>query len=622
MMLNPRNLIYLRRFAVLSFAAFISFFALMFGIKSVQPNGDDDHGAYPTSGIAEGPRKLSDQAKANIGLKTEEVNIHAIESVVSITGSVKAQPKQIAHVTPRVGGIVKRLNFNLGERVRRGQTLLELESLELGADQIELIEASNQVQRLKNAHDSLKAVSAKKIRLDLADRQIDYLESLKERHRVEMALAQLKAVSAGKITMELERMRVELVKADVELKLLDASLKRIESLAEKRISAKKELIEKQAEYAKGKSELEGAKRGLLMLGVTEATIQKVVESKGNESVLTFLSDGEKSGNPYHKELLEKYVVLLEDPAELVASETEYQGAVIKVETTKQKLLAAGLTDAQIQELAETGTIRSVRDMSIDTLLDNYIALLEEPGALVESESTYREAVIGLDKTRSKLQMLGVTSSEISEVMETGEPSTRFTVTAPASGQIISQHVTLGATVEPADMLFEILDTATVWIEGDVYEDTLAKIQEGQNVRIRFAAYPKEVFTGKVSIISDDVDVEKRAAHLWIELENPNRKLKPGMFAELDVVIGRKDEVIAVPLAAVLGEGAEKFVFIEEGDVYNRREIALGTKDDRYVEVKDGLFPGDIVVVQGNHELMSASGPSKVPIADDGHAHQH
>ncbi len=58
-------------------------------------------------------------------------------------------------------------------------------------------------------------------------------------------------------------------------------------------------------------------------------------------------------------------------------------------------------------------------------------------------------------------MLGVTSSEISEVMETGEPSTRFTVTAPASGQIISQHVTLGATVEPADTLFQILDTTTV-----------------------------------------------------------------------------------------------------------------------------------------------------------------
>jgi multidrug efflux pump subunit AcrA (membrane-fusion protein) len=95
-----------------------------------------------------------------------------------------------------------------------------------------------------------------------------------------------------------------------------------------------------------------------------------------------------------------------------------------------------------------------------------------------------------------------------------------------------------------------------------------------------------------------------------------------MFAELAVVTDRKDEAIAVPLAAVLGEGAEKFVFIEEGDVYNRREIALGAKDDRYIEVKDGLFPCDIVVVQGNHELMSATGPSKVPIADDGHAHQH
>jgi len=207
MMLNLRNFIPSKRFIALFLAAFISLFSLMLWNKSVQPNGGDDHGAYPTGGVTEGPKTLSPQAKANIDLKTEEVALHPIESVVQVTGSVKAKPKQLANVTPRIGGIVQRIYFNLGDRVQKGKPLLELESLELQADQIELIKASNSAAQLKNTWDNLKTVSAKKIRLELANRGIDYVESLADLHRREAALAQLKAVSVGKIKTKLEQMQ-------------------------------------------------------------------------------------------------------------------------------------------------------------------------------------------------------------------------------------------------------------------------------------------------------------------------------------------------------------------------------------------------------------------------------
>jgi len=616
--MSNRNLIHSKRFIALVGAASVCLFLLVLLDKSVQPHEGEVHETYPTGGATEGPKTLSPQAKANIDLKTEAVDLHTIEEVVHVTGSVKAKPKQLAHVTPRIGGIVQRVYFNLGDRVQKGKPLLELESLELQADQIHLIQASKRAKQLKNTFDNLKTVSAKKLRLELTNRGIDYVESLTDVRRREAALAQLKAVSVGKIKTKLEQMRVELVKANVELQLLEASLKRVEALAEKRIPAKKELIEKQAEYAKGVNELEGAKRQFRLLGVKEGTIEQILHSSGDAPILSLLSDGAESDDRG----LEKYTPLLEGAAELVTAESESQAAVIKVETSKQRLLATSVTEAQIRELADTGTITSLRDMPIDTLIENHLALLEDPGVLVERESAYQEAEIELNGTMRRLQALGLTTSELNEVIEKGEPRHQLTVTAPVSGQIVEQGATLGATVEPNNTLFQILDTTTVLVEGDVLADALASIQVGQDVRIRSAAYPQAVFTGKVFAISDVMDTEKRTAHLWVDVDNPERKLKPGMFAELRVVTARKAEVIAVPLAAVLDEGAEKFVFVEEGDTYTKREIVLGAKDDQFIEVKEGLFPGDIVVVQGNHELMSASGPSKVPLAADGHAHQH
>ncbi|MBI1928154.1 efflux RND transporter periplasmic adaptor subunit, partial [Candidatus Poribacteria bacterium] len=86
---------------------------------------------------------------------------------------------------------------------------------------------------------------------------------------------------------------------------------------------------------------------------------------------------------------------------------------------------------------------------------------------MERESAYQEAEIELNGTMRRLQALGLTTSELNEIIEKGEPRHQLTVTAPVSGQIVEQGATLGATVEPKDTLFQILDTTTVLVEGDV-----------------------------------------------------------------------------------------------------------------------------------------------------------
>lgn len=561
---------------------------------------------------------LTDKAKINIGLKTDEVDIRAIETVVPVHGNVIAHPKRQAIVTPRTGGIVKRIHFNVGQTVKKGDTLLELESLDLQIAQIELIEAASQQQSLVSKLTRLTEVFAKQIRRELQTRQIDYLQSLSELQELQTTVERRRILAATQIASALEQMRFRLIKAHVERQLLENTLTRIETLAEKRISAQKELIAKQAEHKKAKNELADVKRQFQILGIGEEMLEKILHDSGETPILSLL-DPETS--------LEKYAVLSEETTRLVDAEAAYELTAIKVAANKQRALAAGLTETLLETLTETGSITSFDDISTDALIENYLAFVESSEALegvLQLEEALRNANITLNKVRQKLQVSGLTLDAINKIVQTGQPSAMFSVKAPASGQITQQYVTVGTTVEKSDVLFSILNTDTVWIQGEVHEDTLALLQDkwqiGGEVRIHVAAYPETIFTGEISGISDIVDPEERTVHFWTEIKNTDRQLKPGMFAEQMIVLDKGTDVLSVPLNAVIEDGGSRFVFVEYGATYTRHEIVVGAKDDQYIEVKGDLLPGELVVVQGAHQLMrTLAAPSQ---AIDTHGHPH
>ena len=580
---------------------------------------------------------LTDKAKVNIGLKTDEADIRAIERVVSVHGNVMAHPERQAIVTPRTGGIVKRIHFSVGETPKKGDVLLELESLDLQMAQIELIEAAAQQKSLVSKLARLTEVFAKQIRRELQTRQIDYLQSLSELQQLQMTVKKRKALAGTQITSALEQMRFRLVKADVEHQLLDSILKRIKTLTEKRISAQKELIAKQAEYKKAQNELTDAKRQFQILGISEQTLEKILRDNGETPILSLLDtdrldNRDEVTSPLRDEvtspLLERYAVLSEGATRLVDAEVAYELAAIKVAANRQRALAAGLTEALLEALAETGSITSFDDLSTDALIENYLAFVESSEALegvLQLEETLRNANITLDKVRQKLQVSGLTLDDIDKIIQTGQPSPMFSVKAPASGQITQQHVTVGTTVEKSDVLFSILDTDIVWVQGEVHEDTLALIQDkwqvGSEVRISVAAYPETIYTGKVSGISDVVEPEEQTVHFWTEIENPDHQLRPGMFADQTIVLDKGVDVLSIPLDAVIEDGGSRFVFVAYGATYTRHEIVVGAKDDRYIEVRDGVMPGELVVVQGTHQLMRVmAAPSEVVDAHAGHTH--
>ena len=566
---------------------------------------------------------LTDKAKSNIGLRTAEVDLRAIETIVHVHGNILAHPKRQAIVTPRIGGIVKRIHSSVGEFTEKGDLLLELESLDLQMAQIEMIEAVGEKKSLESKLARLTEVFAKQIRRELQTRQIDYLQSFSELQELQIAIEKRKVLAITKVISALEQMRFRLVKADIELQLIETTLKRTEVLAEKRISAQKELIAQQAEYRKGHSELADAKRQFQILDVSKQTLDKILHDSGETAILSLMTGNELEAEA----LLEKYAMLSGKGTELIEAEAAYKIAAIKVAANKQRALAAGLTGTLLENLTKTKVIVSFNDLSTDELIENYLAFVESSEALegvLQLEEALRSASITLNKVRQKLQVSGLTLADIDKVVQTGKPSPIFHVTAPASGQIIKQHVALGTTVEKSNMLFSILDTDLVWVEGEVHENALVLLQNkwqiGSEVRARVAAYPEAIFTGRISHISRVMNPEERTVHFWAEFNNPTHKLKPGMFSEQTIVLEKGAEVLSVPLNAVLEDGGSRFVFVELGETYTKQEVVVGVKDDQYIEIREGLFPEEYVVVQGQHQLLRATEDVSEVMGAHGHPH--
>jgi Cu(I)/Ag(I) efflux system membrane fusion protein len=134
--------------------------------------------------------------------------------------------------------------------------------------------------------------------------------------------------------------------------------------------------------------------------------------------------------------------------------------------------------------------------------------------------------------REKLALLGVAAEEIDQISRSGDASSRLVIRAPHGGHVFQKNIVDGDRVEAGQMLFEVADLSTVWIEGELYEQDAAALVRGQTVAATVDAYPGRVFEGRVSLVHPHVETATRTLRVRCEVENPNHELRPGMFATL------------------------------------------------------------------------------------------
>ena len=180
----------------------------------------------------------------------------------------------------------------------------------------------------------------------------------------------------------------------------------------------------------------------------------------------------------------------------------------------------------------------------------------------------------------------------------------------------------GVRVSPGQPMFEIANLDRVWVLADVYESELAMVALGTRATVTLSYLPDRTFSGNVTFITPTIDPMTRTAKVRIEVDNRDGSLKPDMFA--DVVIAEPQRsVTVVPESAVLATGKRSLLFVVHDDgTLEPREVETGVKSDRWIEVRNGVEPGETVATQANF-LIDSESRLKAALAEmSGAGHQH
>jgi len=208
--------------------------------------------------------------------------------------------------------------------------------------------------------------------------------------------------------------------------------------------------------------------------------------------------------------------------------------------------------------------------------------------------------------KTKLLLWDVTKKQIKQLEKAGKPFVYQSVLSPISGFIISKSVLEGGYVQPGKTLYKIADLSSIWIHADVYEYELPFLKVGQVAMVTLSSHPGEILEGKVSYIYPYMEEKTRSVRVRLEFSNKDKKLKPGMYANVSIQ-SDMGEQLSISEGAVLNTGLQQRVFISKGNgIFEPRKVKLGSPIENYYPVLEGLKEGEKVVSSANFLIDSES----------------
>jgi len=191
------------------------------------------------------------------------------------------------------------------------------------------------------------------------------------------------------------------------------------------------------------------------------------------------------------------------------------------------------------------------------------------------------------------------------------------VISPMDGIVGMVYLDQGSTVSPPEPapsmgtpLIRVVNMDQVKAVVNVVEEDLRKINKGQKAKVEVDAYPDKTFSGNVSLISPLVNKLTRTASVEITLPNPQHLLKPGMFAQVEILLPGNGDFVLVPAHTILEEGGKKKVFVVKDGKATSRSVETGFSQRGWVEIKRGLLESDSLIVEGQY-LVKENEPVKV-----------
>ena len=265
---------------------------------------------------------------------------------------------------------------------------------------------------------------------------------------------------------------------------------------------------------------------------------------------------------------------------------------------REPLFALYSPDLQVAEQELISAVKSQRSLN------------REAGPVLRKEAENFVA-----SARRKLQLWDVDEQEIDAITKADSPPRDIVFRSPASGHLENKMIVQGSAVQPGMKLLGIADHTKMWLDAEVYEQQITLVKMGQTVTAMLDGIPGKTFTGTVSFIYPHVDHMTRTLMVRSTFDNPDFDLKPGMYADANVIAEPVSDAIHVPQEAVIDTGTKQIAFVaEDGGHFGPRTVRVGIRaDDDRLQIVDGLAVGETVVTSGQF-LMDVESRTNEAIA--------
>ncbi len=219
---------------------------------------------------------------------------------------------------------------------------------------------------------------------------------------------------------------------------------------------------------------------------------------------------------------------------------------------------------------------------------------------VFSDRDVYEAQTAVHKAEAEIERI----KNLAQILGLSEGGTDYTVRSPESGFVIQRNISAGMKLDAGseEAMFEIADLRQVWVEANLYESDIRLVKPGDNVSITTLAYPENQFSGKIQRISSILDPERRVARAVVSLSNPDFLLKPGMFANVEVLLNGDNVMSVIPADALIFDNNRHFVVVYKDPCdIEVRNVAFSSRNRTKAYIREGLDPGETVV--SNKQLL-------------------
>jgi Cu(I)/Ag(I) efflux system membrane fusion protein len=208
-------------------------------------------------------------------------------------------------------------------------------------------------------------------------------------------------------------------------------------------------------------------------------------------------------------------------------------------------------------------------------------------------------------SRSRLDALGIPASQIRKLEKDRKSSQTIPIYAPQDGVVSTLQVREGMFIKPSTRVMSLADLSSVWLLAEVFERQANWVKVGQPAEVSLAFLPGRTWEGTVEYIYPSLDPKTRTLKARLRFPNPDEALKPNMYANVKIYGGPKDDVIVIPIEALIRTGRAERVIISRGEGrFEARTVRAGIESGEWVEIIEGVEPGEKLVISGQFLIDS------------------